>query len=74
MKDENSMQIEVQIYVCYIYYCMCNGFRSPSFTECTYIPTAPANGVYITQLIRYSRVCGSYHDFLDRGCYKQGSY
>jgi hypothetical protein len=31
------------------------------------IPAAPAYGVYISQLIRYSRVCGSYHDFLDRG-------
>ena len=24
-------------------------------------------GVYISQLIRYSRACISYHDFLDRG-------
>ena len=24
-------------------------------------------GVYISQLIRYSRACGSYQDFLDRG-------
>jgi hypothetical protein len=31
------------------------------------IPAAPAYGVYICQLIRYSRACGSYHDFLDRG-------
>jgi hypothetical protein len=23
--------------------------------------------IYISQLIRYSRACGSYHDFLDRG-------
>ena len=28
---------------------------------------APAYGVYISQLIRYSRACGSYEDFLDRG-------
>ena len=28
---------------------------------------APAYGVYISQLIRYSRACGSYQDFLDRG-------
>ena len=27
----------------------------------------PAYGAYISQLIRYSRACGSYHDFLDRG-------
>ena len=31
------------------------------------IPAAPVYGVYISQLIRYSRVCGSYRDFLDRG-------
>ena len=34
---------------------------------CSNIPAAPAYGVYISQLIRYSRVCGSYQDFLDRG-------
>jgi len=34
---------------------------------CSNIPPAPAHGVYISQLIRYSRACGSYHDFLDRG-------
>ena len=27
----------------------------------------PPYGVYISQLIRYSRGCGSYQDFLDRG-------
>ena len=27
---------------------------------------APSYGVYISQLIRYSRACGSYQDFLDR--------
>jgi hypothetical protein len=27
----------------------------------------PAYGIYISQLIRYSRTCGSYQDFLDRG-------
>jgi hypothetical protein len=31
------------------------------------IPAAPAYGVYISQLIRYSRACGSYQDFIDRG-------
>ena len=31
------------------------------------IPAAPAYGVYISQLIRYSRAWGSYQDFLDRG-------
>ena len=34
---------------------------------CSNIPAAPAYGVYISQMIRYSRVCGSYQDFLDRG-------
>jgi hypothetical protein len=34
---------------------------------CRNIPTAPAYGVYISQLIRYSRTGGSYQDFLDRG-------
>ena len=34
---------------------------------CRNIPEAHAYGVYISQLIGYSRVCGSYQDFLDRG-------
>jgi hypothetical protein len=34
---------------------------------CSNIPAAPAYGVYISQLIRYSRACGPYQDFLDRG-------
>jgi hypothetical protein len=34
---------------------------------CSNIPGAPAYGVYISKLIRYSRACGSYQDFLDRG-------
>ena len=31
------------------------------------IPAAPAYRVYSSQMIRYSRACGSYQDFLDRG-------
>jgi hypothetical protein len=31
------------------------------------IPSAPAHGVRISQLIWYSRACASYQDFLDRG-------
>jgi hypothetical protein len=31
------------------------------------IPATPAYGIYIAQLIRYSRACGSYQDFFDRG-------
>jgi len=34
---------------------------------CSNIPAIPAYGVYISQLIRYSRACDSYQDFLDRG-------
>jgi hypothetical protein len=34
---------------------------------CSNIPAAPAYGVYISQLIRYSRACGFYQDFLDIG-------
>jgi hypothetical protein len=34
---------------------------------CCNIPAAHAHIVYISQWIRYSRDCGSYHDFLDRG-------
>ena len=30
-------------------------------------PAAPVCGVYVSQLIRYSRACGSYQDFRDRG-------
>ena len=35
--------------------------------KCSNIPAAPVYGVYISQLIRYSRACGSYQDFLDKG-------
>ena len=31
------------------------------------IPAARANGEYISKMILYSRDCGSYQDFLDRG-------
>ena len=34
---------------------------------CSNIPTAPANGVYISHVILYSRACGSFYDFFDRG-------
>jgi hypothetical protein len=33
---------------------------------CSNIQAAPAYGVYISRLIEYPRVCGSYHDFLDK--------
>jgi hypothetical protein len=35
--------------------------------KCNKIPAAPAYGEYISQLKRYSRACGYYQDFLDRG-------
>ena len=35
---------------------------------CSNIPAAPAYGVYISQLIRYYRACGTYQDFLDIVC------
>ena len=35
--------------------------------KCSNILAAPAYGVYISQMIQYSRACGSYQDFLDRG-------
>ena len=34
---------------------------------CSNIPAAPANRVDVSQLIRYSRACGSYQNFLDVG-------
>jgi len=34
---------------------------------CSNFPAAPVYGLYISQLIQYSRVCGSYQDLLDRG-------
>ena len=34
---------------------------------CSNIPAAPAYVVYISQMIRYSRACGSSQDYLDRG-------
>ena len=34
---------------------------------CSNIPAAPTYGIYISQLIRYSRACVSYQDFLDGG-------
>jgi hypothetical protein len=39
---------------------------------CSNIPAAPAYGVYISQLIWYSRDCGSYQDFLNRGLLQTG--
>jgi len=33
---------------------------------CSNIPTSPAYGVYISQLIRYARACTNYSDFIER--------
>jgi hypothetical protein len=35
--------------------------------KCSNIPAAPACGVYISQLIRYSRASASYQDLFDKG-------
>ena len=34
---------------------------------CSNITAAPVCGVHVSQLIRYSRACGSYQDYRDRG-------
>ena len=34
---------------------------------CSNIPAAPAYGIYVSQLIRYSRACGSHSKFLASG-------
>ena len=31
------------------------------------IPSSPAYGVYVSQLIRYARACSAYDQFLNRG-------
>ena len=31
------------------------------------IPSAPAYGIYVSQLIRYDRACSNYQDFMERG-------
>ena len=33
---------------------------------CSNIPSSPAYGVYVSQLIRYARACTNYSDFLER--------
>jgi len=33
---------------------------------CNNLPAALANGVHVSQLMRYSRACDSFHDLLDR--------
>jgi hypothetical protein len=38
-----------------------------SIVNFPYIPASPAYGVYISQLIRYARVCSTYNQFLVRG-------
>ena len=44
-------------------------FSKTSFFLCSNIPAAPVFRVYAYQLIRYSRVCGSYQDFRDIGLF-----
>jgi hypothetical protein len=40
-------------------------FNFPIVNFLNNIPAAPANGVYISQLIPFFKLCGSYQDFLD---------
>jgi len=43
----------------------------PSFTELqNNIPAAPSYGEYISHMIRYSRACGSYQDYLYKGLWQ----
>ena len=51
----------------YLYFAYCY-FPIVNFPFlCSNIPSSPAYGVYISQLIRYPRACYKYSDFLDRG-------
>ena len=34
---------------------------------CSNVPSSPAYGVYVSQLIRYARACSSYEQFIKRG-------
>ena len=34
---------------------------------CSNIPSAPAYGVYVSQLVHFARACCNYKDFVDRG-------
>ena len=34
---------------------------------CSNISSAPAYGVYVSQLVHYARACCKYQDFVDRG-------
>jgi hypothetical protein len=52
----------------YYYYYYLFNFLIVNFPFiCSNIPAAPAYRVYLSQMIRYSRACGSYQDFLVRG-------
>ena len=46
-----------------------NDFNFPivNFPFLSNIPSAPAYGVYVSQLIRYARTCSNYQDFMERG-------
>ena len=49
-----------------------NDFNCPFI--CSNIQASPAYGIYLSQMIRYSRACSSYQDFLDRGLLLTRSY
>ena len=46
-----------------------DGFYFPivKFPFLSYIPSVPANGVYVSQLFHYARACSNYQDFMERG-------
>jgi hypothetical protein len=50
----------------YIYIYEMNSETGVMLAQLNNIPASAAYGVYISHLIRYSRVCTKYSDFLDR--------
>ena len=48
------------------YYYIVGKYKIYLYSIISYIPESPAYGFYISQLIRYSRVCAQYSNFLDR--------
>ena len=47
-------------------HCWCKGFHNIYWLSSN-IPSAPAHGVYVSQLISYARACSNYQDFMERG-------
>ena len=50
-----------------MYRTLCHNFLIVNFPFLSSnIPSAPAYGVYVSQLIRYARACSNYQDFIER--------